>query len=260
MVTHDMTHDQPAHVPLTGIPELAADDRAADDRAADHSRARYSDAGLLIIALLSFVGFVILTLAVARSVVFPFDQPLLALARAWDGLPAVWQAVSQSANIPLIVIGLGFVLWLFLTKRRREAVLVILMLVAVTAGSEGIKQLVARPRPSGTGDGIPGVVYSYPSGHVLEVLTILGSITLRSWRSSRPRMFRLVLVILVTLEVVLVGIARLALNEHFPTDVLAGFLGGIGALALYGWLTRPGGWAHQTGADSPEARAAHDVG
>jgi undecaprenyl-diphosphatase len=135
------------------------------------------------------------------------------------------------------------VLWLLWKKRQREALLVIVILVAVTAGSEGIKQLVGRPRPSGTGDGIPGVVYSYPSGHVLEVLTILGMITVRSWRSSRPFRLRLALVLVVTAEVVLVGIARLALNEHYPSDVLGGLLGAITALGWYGWFTRPGGWA-----------------
>lgn len=245
-----MTREQD-ETQLTGGPP------SANNPPAEHSLAGHaSDAALLVIALLSFTGFVILTIAVSRSVVFPFDQPLLALARGWDGVPAIWNTTSQSANIPLIVIGVGFVLWLLLTNRRREAVLVALMLIAVTAGSEGVKQLVARPRPSGTGDGIPGVVYSYPSGHVLEVLTILGSITLRSWRSSRSLRLRLALVILVTIEVVLVAIARLALNEHYPTDVLGGFLGAIGALALYGWLTRPGGWARQTGADSDHGRAA----
>ena len=149
-----------------------------------------------------------------------------------------------------------FVVWLFLTRRHREAVLVLLMLAAVTAGSEGVKQLLARPRPSGTGDGIPGVVYSYPSGHVLEALTILGFVAVRSWRSSRPRILRTTLVILVAIEVTLVGIARIALNEHYPSDVLAGLLGGIGVLALYAWLTRRGGWADKTAADSHPGRVS----
>jgi hypothetical protein len=139
--------------------------------------------------------------------------------------PDIWHAVSESANIPLIVIGLGFVVWLFLTKRRREALLVLLMLAAVTAGSEGIKQLVGRVRPSGTGDGIPRVVFRYPSGHVLEVLSILGIIAVRFWRSSRATWLRLALVIVVSIEVVLAGVARLALNTHFPSDALAGLLG-----------------------------------
>jgi undecaprenyl-diphosphatase len=234
--------------------QLAGGPPIADNPRAEHSSAGHSTVALLVIALLSFVGLILLTGAVVRSVVFPFDQPLLNLIHGWDGAPVVWNTISQGANIPLIVVGLGFVLWLFFTNRRREAIVVVLMLVAVTAGSEGVKQLVGRPRPSGNGDGIPGVVFSYPSGHVLEVLTILGSIALRAWRSSKRLALRAALVALVALDVVLVAIARIALAEHYPTDVLAGFLGGIGALAVYALLTRAGGWAHQTGADSDEVR------
>jgi undecaprenyl-diphosphatase len=236
---------------LTGGPP------SADNPPAAHSLAgQSSDAGLLVIALLSFVGFVLLSIALWRNVVFPFDQPLLTLLHGWDGAPIIWNTISQGANIPLIVIGLAFVLWLFFTNRRREALVVVLMLVAVTAGSEGVKQLIGRPRPSGNGDGIPGVVYSYPSGHVLEVLTILGSIALRAWRSSKRLALRAALVGLVALDTVLVAIARIALAEHYPTDVLAGFLGAIGALAVYALLTRPGGWANQTGADSEDVRGS----
>jgi undecaprenyl-diphosphatase len=239
-----VTPEREANAPVTGVPQ-----RVADDHVVDRSSTTHSNIAWLVIAILSLVGLVVLTVAVASKVVFPFDQPLLALARAWDGWPLVWQAMSQSANIPLIVIGVGFVLWLLWTKRRREAVLVIVMLVAVTAGSEGVKQLVGRPRPSGTGDGIPGVVYSFPSGHVLEVLTILGTIALRVWRTSRRLLLRRVVVILVLIELVLVAIARLALDEHYPTDLLGGALGGVVALGFYAWFTRPGGWADRPAAD-----------
>jgi undecaprenyl-diphosphatase len=159
----------------------------------------------------------------------------------------VWRALSESANIPLVVIGLGMVVWLVAKKRRREALIVLVMLAAVTLGSEGVKQLVARPRPPGTDPAIPGVVYGYPSGHVLEALTILGIIAIRSWRSSRSLAARLVILALVTLWVLLVGAARMALNAHYPSDVLGGLLGGGGALGLYGWFTRPGRDAHHRG-------------
>ena len=197
----------------------------------------------LVVAVLALAGFVALTVAVWSKVPLPFDQSVLALARGWDGMPIIWQAISQSANFPLIAIGLGLVVYLFWTKRHREAFLVLIMLAAVTAGSEGVKQLVSRPRPSGNGDGIPGVVYSYPSGHVLEALVILGIVALKTWHSSRPAWVRRGFALLVVLEVVLVGVARMALNEHYPSDVLAGVLGGIGALGLYVWFTREGAWA-----------------
>jgi undecaprenyl-diphosphatase len=237
---------------VTGLPRPAAGDPAAD-----HPKTGKADAGWLVIALVSLASFVALTLAVASKVVFPFDLPLLTVAHGWDGYPDVWKAISETANIPLIVIGLGLVVWLFLTRRRREALLVLLMLAAVTAGSEGVKQLTLRPRPeTGTAAGIPGVVYSYPSGHVLEALTILGFVALRFWRSAVALALRLAVAVLVVIDVVLVGIARLALNAHYPTDVLAGVLGAMGALGLYAWLTRPGAWADKPPADA-QGPAAH---
>ena len=215
----------------------------------DHAQER-TGAAWLVLALLGLGGFVLLTVAVASKVVLPFDQPLLDLARQWQGWAPLWRVISESANIPLVVIGFGIVIWLFVTKRRREALLVLLLLAAITAGSEGVKQLVARPRPEGTDPNIPGVVYSYPSGHVLEALVIFGIITVRSWRSSWPLPARIAIAVLVAIEVLLVGVARVALNAHYPSDVLAGLLGGLGVLGLYGWLTRPGGWAYRPPGDS----------
>jgi undecaprenyl-diphosphatase len=215
----------------------------AHERSGPADRAGSASIVWPILAILGLAGFVALTLALAGGTVFPFDRPLVDFAHAWAGPAIIWEAVSQSANIPLIVIGVGFVAWLLWHHRYREAVLVIAVLVAVTAGSEGVKQLTARQRPTGNGDGIPGVVYSYPSGHILECLTILGMIALRFWRTTSRRRLAALLVVLVVVEVVLVGIARLALQEHYPTDLLGGLLGGIGALGLYAWFTRPGGWA-----------------
>jgi undecaprenyl-diphosphatase len=198
----------------------------------------------LVIAVVSLIGLAALTIAVAAKVQFSYDQPLLTIAHTWDGNPGIWQAVSETANIPLIVIGLGFVGWLFITKRRREAFLVLVMLAAVTGGSEAIKQITLRVRPeAGTASGIPGVIYSYPSGHVLEALTILGSVALRLWRSAAALALRVGVAVLAAVEVVLVAVARLALGAHYPTDVLAGVLGALGALGLYAWFTRPGSWA-----------------
>ncbi len=156
---------------------------SAEARRSARPQARWASAGSLLIALLALLGFVAVTIAVARRFIFPFDQPWLASARTLDGLPVIWQAISQSANIPLIAIGVGFVLWLVRKKQRREAVLVILVLIAA-------------------------------------------------------------------IEVVGVGIPRLALDEHYPSDLLGGFLGAILVLGWYAWLTRPGGWAGRPAADA----------
>src|SRR2546425_11230411 len=86
---------------------------AHDDRAGEQSRSSPAYAAWLFIAVAALVGFVLLSVAVASQAVFPFDQSLLAIARSWDGNPVIWKAVSETANIPLIIIGFGLMAWLF---------------------------------------------------------------------------------------------------------------------------------------------------
>jgi undecaprenyl-diphosphatase len=205
----------------------------------------------LATALASLVGLGFLTMAVAQNLLIPFDQPLLTFALSLRALQPLWDLISFIGNYPMIPIAIAFVLWLIYVKRRREAVLVIVLLALATAGSELLKALVARPRPLGSAPGIPGVIYSYPSGHAFEDLIIFGMMSLRLWRSSKPFWLRALAVILTVAEVALISVARVALDLHYPSDVLAGLLSGLAVLGLYAWWTRPGAWA-----DHPPRRAA----
>jgi undecaprenyl-diphosphatase len=211
----------------------------------------------LCIGLIGLVGFVALTLIVASRGVIPFDVQLLDYARTYTAYNDAWNLLSNAANLPLIAIGVGLVVWLFVKHRRRDGILVILILTAVTAGSEAIKQLVARPRPPGSDTVVPGVIYSYPSGHVLEAVTIFGIIAILLWRSSQPLWLRAGFAIAVAVFVVLVAVARVALDAHYPSDVLAGILAGTGVLGIFAvltWDTRPERHARD-GSDDRDATA-----
>jgi membrane-associated phospholipid phosphatase len=81
-------------------------------------------------------------------------------------------------------------------------------------------------------------------------------VTIRFWRSTFERWVRQAFAAIVTVEVGLVGIARLVLDQHWPMDVIAGFLGGFVVLGLYAWWTRPGGWADDPPMRNPRATLA----
>ena len=214
---------------------------SSDQSAAAPDGHRAASGAWLVVALLGFAGFVLLTWLVATQTAIPFDQPLLDLARGWDRYFDLWNLLSNAANFPLIGLGVAIVLWMFWKHQRREGILVVVVLAAVTAGSEAVKQLVARPRPPGSETVVPGVVYSFPSGHVLEAVTILGIIAILVWRSSLPLSARRAFAIAVAIFVAMVAVARVAINAHYPSDVLAGFLAGIAVLAIFARLTRPAG-------------------
>ncbi len=191
----------------------------------------------LAIAAVAYIAFAILAVLVVAHVAIPFDQPLFDTMHSWTSLTPLWEFVSASANYPLIAIGVGIVVWLLYRRNYRDAIVVIAILVAATAGSEAVKQLVHRPRPLGTDPRVLGVVYSFPSGHTLEAMTIYGIIAFHVWRGRWSRPVRTGIVVALAAAVLLVGVARIAIGEHFPSDVLAGLLVGTGDLALYAWAT-----------------------
>ena len=190
-----------------------------------------------LIAVLGLGGFAFLTWIIVQHANLPFDLQLLEAAKGLGQYMPEWRGLSDSANLPLIAVGAAIVVWLLWTRQRSEAFLVIVILALVTAGSELVKQAVARPRPPGVENTYLGVVYSYPSGHVLEAVTIYGIIAVLVWRSSLPKVVRVAVPLLFLAIVVLVAVARVAVGEHYPSDVLAGLLAGIAFVALFSWLT-----------------------
>jgi undecaprenyl-diphosphatase len=68
-------------------------------------------------------------------------------------------------------------------------------------------------------------------------VTIFGIIAILVWRSSLPRWLRIGFPVAVAIFVVLVGFARMAIDAHYPSDVLAGLLAGIGVVGLFAVLT-----------------------
>ena len=220
---------------------MSAREMPFDTRAiagADRGR-RAATVAWALIAVAGIGGFIVLTLLLAMHQSIPFDAPLMAAAKPYASDSYLWNVISETANFPLVAIGLGIVVMLFLAHRRREAILVLFVLAAATAGSEGVKQLVHRPRPPGGDTVVPGVVYSYPSGHTLEALTIFGILTIITWRSDVDRRIKVALLVFTILFVAAVAVARVSINAHYPSDVLGGFLAGLGVLALFALLSRP---------------------
>jgi undecaprenyl-diphosphatase len=187
----------------------------------------------IAIAIVGLAGFAAVTALVAAGVPFPFDRPILDALKGLGQYMEAWEDISTSANLPLIAVGVAIVAWLVWRHHVHEAIIVVAVLAVITAGSELVKQLVARPRPPGFANGELGVVYSYPSGHVLESVAIFGIIAVLVWRSSLPKAIRLIVPLVFSVIVGFVAVARVAVGAHYPSDVLGGFLAGIGFLALF---------------------------
>jgi len=95
-----------------------------------------------------------------------------------------------------------------------------------------LKQLFQRHRPPTPL--IPNVIdYSFPSGHSTSSLIFCAVLSYTLWHSNVPRPLRIAGMGLLILLTVSIGLSRIVLALHYPTDVMAGFC--IGTLWSIVW-------------------------
>lgn len=109
--------------------------------------------------------------------------------------------------------------------------------------NSALKTGFARPRPSLVAHIVEVQTLSYPSGHAMIsaiVYLTLGVLLAEAQTSRRAQIYIMAVAVALTL---IVGVSRVYLGVHWPTDVLAGWCGGA-VLALGVWLAvRWGPWA-----------------
>lgn len=192
-------------------------------------------AGLLIAAAGWF--FVELTELAREAQAHAFDTSiLLAFREAGDpGDPlgpgwleeAMRDITSLGSTVVLLLITAAAVLYLGLIRRWTDGLFV---LVAVGGGqllSSLLKFGIERPRPDLVSHLAEVHTMSFPSGHaMLSAVTYLtlGSLLARLAPGRAAKIYVLAVAVLATL---LVGISRVYLGVHWPSDVLAGWCAGF---------------------------------
>lgn len=190
-------------------------------------------------------GFVEIADEVGEGSTLPADRAILLALRVRgdpaDPLGPRWfeeamrDVTALGGHVVLALVTLAVAAYLLLAGKRGAA---LLALVAVGGGallSAGLKEFVDRPRPDLVPHGVAVYTRSFPSGHaMLSAVTYLtlGALVARFSRLRRQKAFALGLAVALTLAV---GVSRVYLGVHWPTDVLAGWCGG-GAWAALCWF------------------------
>ncbi|WP_422122557.1 phosphatase PAP2 family protein [Planococcus sp. X10-3] len=115
-------------------------------------------------------------------------------------------------------------LW-FKAKDRWSA---IFLVIAVGGGgllTQLLKHFYGRERPS-INEAIDAVGYSFPSGHSMGSLLFYGFMIYLIIRGSQKEWVKWVASITLGVLIILIGISRIYLGAHYPSDVAAGFIAG----------------------------------
>ncbi len=134
-------------------------------------------------------------------------------------------------RITLLALVLAPLLW---AGHRRSAAWLAGMMAGGTLLNLGLKQIYAAPRP----DLLPHLdivhSYSFPSGHSAGNMMFFGALALLAGGRVAQAM--------AATMILMIGVSRVWLGVHWPSDVLAGWIEGLGWLALCAvWLPARGG-------------------
>ena len=132
----------------------------------------------------------------------------------------------------MMVLGVAGAAYLYFRRHDRE--LFLGWLAAIIGGGAldwALKTIFHRPRPLFADPIAHGYGFSFPSGHSMGSLIGFGMLAYVLTRSQRGRDARYVIYACAALLVASIGLSRLYLGVHFPSDVLAGFAAGIMWLA-----------------------------
>jgi len=167
-------------------------------------------------------------------------------------------------TIPFAIIMI--VVWAILALLRMWVELLFAVLTLLELVVEvGVKAVVARPRPTTALVHVSTHLtsYSFPSGHALHFTIFYGFLAFMLATVFRPSWGRNLLIVVCVALIVLVGISRVYLGEHWTTDVIGGYL--IGALFLgpfcwaYIWARgRMAARKRTTGSDSTPSTSSAD--
>jgi len=204
--------------------------------------------GLVLISLICLAFFLVLAMGTAGKGGLEWEQGLIVWLRSTAD-PVQWPVLAYLARdltaiggrtlLLLWLLGVGAVLWA--AGLHRAAMLV------QAAGFTGLglaplfKAAVGRARPELVEQLVPATSSSFPSGHAMNAMLVYLTLALVASRLQSGRAVpRVLLVVAVTLSV-LVGLTRVYLGVHWPTDVFAGWaLGATWATAWVGWAVRRG--------------------
>jgi undecaprenyl-diphosphatase len=135
----------------------------------------------------------------------------------------------------LTLVTLAVVGFLLLQARYRTAFVVALTTVSGEMLNYALKNAFDRPRPSIVPHLRAAFSTSFPSGHAMEsaiVYLTLGAILMRAAERRFTKAYILGVAVLLTM---LVGVSRVYLGVHYPTDVIGGWIIGF-AWASICWL------------------------
>ncbi len=145
-------------------------------------------------------------------------------------LTSFYKFVTKFSNefMILLICFVSFIVF----KNKKYGLLISLNAIIVFLINYVLKSIFTRPRP------VDLMIifengYSFPSGHAMVSLSFYGFIIYLINKLDLDKKIKIFFSILLIILILLIGLSRIYLGVHYPSDVLAGYLISLAYLIIY---------------------------
>ncbi|WML46028.1 phosphatase PAP2 family protein [Neobacillus sp. PS3-40] len=188
----------------------------------------------LLLSLISLICFGFMAFFVSSHEIVHFDRTVISFITGFESptltsTMKVFTFIGSSKTIIILSVLILFFLYKVL-KHRSELILFLAVIGGANILFFSLKLFFHRARPD-LHRLIEVSGYSFPSGHATNAFALYGIFAFLLWRHIPTRLGRTVLILISIVMILSIGVSRIYLGVHYPSDVIAGyFISGF-------WLT-----------------------
>lgn len=179
-----------------------------------------------LISIVSIIGFSLISLFISDQKIINFDRAVIASIQGVESpfLTRVMKLFTFIGSTPVIIMLTIFLLFFLyrVLHHRLELILFTTAIIGSAILNGMLKQFFQRVRPD-FHRLIDVGGYSFPSGHAMNAFTVYGVLSFLLWRHLPSRWGRSILIIVSTVMILTIGISRIYLGVHYPSDIIGGY-------------------------------------
>lgn len=194
---------------------------------------------LIFFAFIAFVLgvnlFVELTDELPGKGIKNYDDAITNYIISWRSptLNQFFQVVTDMGDVYayIVVTTIAVAYFIFKLKNKKFIFQLLGILLLSAISNIALKQVINRARPT-LEHMVVVKTLSYPSGHAMSAMAFYGFLIYLTFRIKMSRWLRSFLIFIFTFLILAIGISRIYLGVHFPSDVAGGFIAGLIWVAL----------------------------
>lgn len=190
-----------------------------------------------VILLLGLIIFFEILEDVYENEIHQFDSQIYKAVSYFisDGFTHVVKVITNIGSASAILTATTVIF--ILIKNKKISIAIVSNLVIITALNQLLKRIIARPRPMEYRL-IDETGYSFPSGHSMVSMAFYGFLIYLAYRKIKNPYIKTIVCVMLSIIIICIGLSRIYLGVHYPSDVIAGFCISLSYLALFTSITK----------------------